>query len=198
MNEFNRCQTQLKDLYQRGLQSQNEVEFACYQLLYGMYSQQHLDFNATLQSLKAEQLADSRVRLVLSVCVALRREDFAGFFALFDREDIPFQCHHFMKQFFRRVRTIALHSIFFTWEWRKRARNRVKPTVSLELLRHVLHYATFEEALEDLKQFGIAFGAEGKKLDEESCKKLAIGSADGIRMMQEYQQSNAERGAKLL
>ena len=114
MNEFNRCQTQLKDLYQRGLQSQNEIEFACYQLLYGMFSQQHLDCNAMLQSLKAEQLSDQRIRLVLSVCVALRREDSAGFFALWDRSDVPFECRHFMKQFFRRVRTTALQSVFFT------------------------------------------------------------------------------------
>lgn len=114
MNEFNRCQTQLKDLYQRGLQSQNEIEFVCYQLLYGMYSQQHLDCNSTLQALKAEQIADPRVRLVLRVCVALRREDFAGFFGLYDQPDVPFQCRHFMKQFFKRERTIALHSVFFT------------------------------------------------------------------------------------
>ena len=114
MNEFNRCQTQLKDLYQHGLRSQNEVEFVCYQLLYGMFSQQHLDCNTSLQCLTEEQLHDSRVRLVLEVCVALRREDFAGFFALWDRSDVPFECRHFMKQFFRRERLIALYCMFVT------------------------------------------------------------------------------------
>ena len=59
----------------------------------------------------------------------------------------------------------------------------MKPTVSLELLKGVMHYATFEEALEDLKQFGIVFE---KKTEEEACEKMSIGTTEGLRMMQEY------------
>lgn len=71
----------------------------------------------------------------------------------------------------------------------------MKPTVSLELLKGVMHYATFEEALEDLKQFGIVFE---KKMEEEACEKMSIGTTEGLRMMQEYHRNNPERGAKLL
>ena len=61
-----------------------------------------------------------------------------------------------------------------------------------------MHYSTCDEAVEDLKQFGIRFATEGAKIDEEMGKKLTISTAEGLRMMQEYQQQNPERGAKLL
>ena len=114
MNEFNRCQTQLKELYSHGVTSQHVLEFACYQLLYCFFSQQPVDTNAFLRTLKPSFLASGEIQVILQVCRALRNEDFVLFFALYERSDIPFECKHFLKQFFKRMRVVALYSLFST------------------------------------------------------------------------------------
>ena len=90
------------------------LEFACYQLLYCFFSQQHVDTNAFLRTLKPSFLASGGIQVILQVCRALRNEDFVLFFALYERNDIPFECKHFLKQFFKRMRVVALYSLFST------------------------------------------------------------------------------------
>lgn len=79
-------------------------------------------------------------------------------------------------------------------------RDRIKPTVSLNLLKTMLHYESYEEAVEDLKQFGLQFeqlvDSKEVKIDKEMSMRLCIPVANGLRMMQEHQ--HQERGTKLL
>jgi singapore isolate B (sub-type 7) whole genome shotgun sequence assembly, scaffold_7 len=114
MNEFNRCQTQLRELYGQGIPSDCVIEFTCYQLLYCIFAQQHIDTNTFLKVLTKEQLANRDIRLVLKICSAIRLEDYLTFFALYEQEEIPYECKHFMKQFFKRLRITALFSLFNT------------------------------------------------------------------------------------
>ena len=134
MNEFNRCQTQLKELYAQGVASPNMLEFACYQLMYCFFSQQHVDTNAFLRSLRASFLQSPEIQTVLRVCRALRNEDFVQFFALYETAAIPFECRHFMKQFFRRMRVVALYSLFSTYSNCGGITTRIKPSVSLAMV----------------------------------------------------------------
>ena len=106
MNEFNRCQTQLRELYGQGIPSD------C--VLYCIFAQQHIDTNTFLKVLTKEQLANRDIRLVLKICSAIRLEDYLTFFALYEQEEIPYECKHFMKQFFKRLRITALFSLFNT------------------------------------------------------------------------------------
>ena len=114
MNEFNRCQTQLRELYGQGIHSDCIIEFTCYQLLYCVFAQQHIDTNTFLKILTKEQLQNYDIRLVLKICSAIRLEDYPAFFAFYEREDIPYECKHFMTQFFKRLRITALFSLFNT------------------------------------------------------------------------------------
>ena len=197
MNEFNRCQTQLKELYAQGVASPNRLEFACYQLMYCFFSQQHVDTNAFLRSLRASFLQSPEIQTVLRVCRALRNEDFVQFFALYETAAIPFECRHFMKQFFRRMRVVALYSLFSTYSNCGGITTRIKPSVSLAMVKSLLHFDSFEEAAEESKQFGLVFDVSRiASLSEESCKNVAIAANDGLIAMRNQQQ--AEKGSKLL
>ena len=197
MNEFNRCQTQLKELYTHGEKSPNMLEFACYQLLYCFFSQQHVDTNAFLRSLRATFLQSPEIQTVLRVCRALRTEDFEQFFRLYEREAIPFECRHFMKQFFRRMRVLALYALFSTYSNCGGITTRIKPSVSLLMVKELLHFDSFEEAVEESKQLGLVFDvSQVASLSEESCKNVVIAVNEGLVAMRNQQQ--AEKGSKLL
>ena len=76
MNEFNRCQTQLKDLYSKKIHSTCMTEFTCYQILYCLFSQQHIDTNNFLKVLSPSQLQDEQIRVVLKILQLGRTKDF--------------------------------------------------------------------------------------------------------------------------
>lgn len=113
MNEFNRCQTQLKELYMHPFANAHVIEFTCYQLLYQVFSQQSIDMNSFLRSLPSTYLTDKNIQLVLRICCSIRNEDYTSFFALYDQR-LPFECKHFMTLFFHRMRLFALYSLFST------------------------------------------------------------------------------------
>ena len=66
INEFNRCQTQLKELYQKDLKCDNVIEFTCYQLLYCLFSQQYVDFNTFIHSIPRENLENVNIQMVIN------------------------------------------------------------------------------------------------------------------------------------
>lgn len=115
MNEFNRCQTQLKELYVHPFKNAHVVEFTCYQLLYQVFSQQSVDMNSFLRSLSYEYLTNHHIQLVLQICYAIRTEDYPSFFDLYEHHKLPFECKHFMTLFFHRMRLFALYSLFATY-----------------------------------------------------------------------------------
>lgn len=75
--------------------------------------------------------------------------------------------------------------------------NRIKPSVSLAFLTKILHYASYEEAIEGLKEFGLVFDVKpGEELTEETCSSKVISVTDGVTAMRNHQLS--EKGTKLL
>ena len=75
--------------------------------------------------------------------------------------------------------------------------NRIKPSISLAFLTKVLHYASYEEAIEGLKEFGLVFDMKpGEELTEETCSNKVITVTDGVTAMRNHQLS--EKGTKLL
>lgn len=84
-------------------------------MLYCLFAQQHVDTAAFLAALPDALRGDPAVRTTLQICAAIRREDVAEFFRLYE-ETPPFACKHFMTLFFRRLRTVALYSLLNTWE----------------------------------------------------------------------------------
>lgn len=197
MNEFNRCQTQLKELYTHSFKNAHVIEFTCYQLLYCVFSQQDIDFNTFLHSISSQYLTHDKVRKVIQICLAIRSEDYHAFFHYYEEENLPYECKHFMTQFFRRMRSFALYSLFARLIILYDFIHSVKPSISLELLKRMLHYKTYEDAIEGLKDYGLVFKVkEGEKLTDEVCRNVTILVNDGITAMRNHQHS--EKGTKLL
>lgn len=63
------------------------------------------------------------------------------------------------------------------------------------MLKSFLHFESYEEAVEGLKDFGLEF-AVTSELNDEECRRLVINVTDGIKAMRNHQQS--EKGTKLL
>ena len=71
---------------------------------------------------------------------------------------------------------------------------RIKPSVSLAMVKSLLHFDSFEEAAEESKQFGLVFDVSRiASLSEESCKNVAIAANDGLIAMRNQQQAELKR-----
>ena len=77
--------------------------------------------------------------------------------------------------------------------------NRVKPTISLYMLKHVLHYSSYEETVAELRDFGLVYDVKEKELHslkEDDFKNMVIQATDGLKSMMDFKKS--EKGTKLL
>lgn len=93
MNEFNQCQTQLKELYQNGLGTQDcKIEFTAYRILYCVFTQHQqknsstsrIEMNSILASLtKVDKESDSVVH-ALHVRKAVAMNNYHSFFQSYD------------------------------------------------------------------------------------------------------------------
>ena len=74
---------------------------------------------------------------------------------------------------------------------------RIKPSISLDLLKTVLHYSTYEETVTGLQGFGLEFTMKRSgRLSEADYQAITIPSVDGLKSMKNHQM--AEKGTKLL
>ena len=124
LNEFNQCQTQLKDLYEKlahdesekkaGLK--NEMEFIAYRILYYVflsgnkkYEGGSSDMMKILLTLSSEQRADPTISHALKVRVAVAEFDYHAFFTL--QDDCPNMGAYLMDYLVPSVRRDALQRI---------------------------------------------------------------------------------------
>jgi len=91
LNEYNQCQTQLKQLYARGLQG-SEKEFIAYRILYYLYLQGNKKYQSGSQdllhlmaSLSEETMRDPSVAHALELRRALLQDNYHRFFSLYKR-----------------------------------------------------------------------------------------------------------------
>jgi SAC3 family protein LENG8/THP3 len=89
LNEYNQCQTQLKQLYLSGIPG-NEKEFIAYRILYYIYLQGNkkytlgsCDIAFLLQSLTVEQQYEPCIQHALQIREAVRQDDYHRFFQLY-------------------------------------------------------------------------------------------------------------------
>lgn len=76
---------------------------------------------------------------------------------------------------------------------------RVKPAVSLYMLKQALHYSSYKEAVLGLREFGIIYEVTEEMLrisKEEDFQNLVIQATDGLKSMMDFKRS--EKGTKLL
>eukprot|EP00753_Platysulcus_tardus_P017366 PLAT6383.1.p1 GENE.PLAT6383.1~~PLAT6383.1.p1 ORF type:complete len:702 (+),score=217.77 PLAT6383.1:254-2107(+) len=78
-NEFNQCQTQLKDMYGA---DDYRIEFLAYRILYYTYTQDQAAMSALLKEVTAAQRAAEEVKHALAVASAVRCRNYARFHKL--------------------------------------------------------------------------------------------------------------------
>ena len=62
-----------------------------------------------------KELQHEHLRIILRVFRAIRNDDYISFFQIYSNEALPYECKHFMTLFFKRIRSIALFSLFNTY-----------------------------------------------------------------------------------
>ncbi|CEI89797.1 hypothetical protein RMCBS344292_04144 [Rhizopus microsporus] len=107
IGEYNQCQTQLKYLYEQGIQG-CEDEFVAYRILYMLFSRNQSDLNAMLEDM-CEIGLDNQAECVqhaLMTRSCLAKGNYFRFFRLY--ENAPNMGGYLMDQFVNRARIDAL------------------------------------------------------------------------------------------
>ncbi|KAI8978915.1 SAC3/GANP/Nin1/mts3/eIF-3 p25 family-domain-containing protein [Pilobolus umbonatus] len=105
LGEYNQCQTQLKGLYNSGIQG-NVMEFTAYRILYFLHTQNWADVNSTMAELTDDMKKNSFVHHALLVRSSLATSNYHQFFYLY--RTAPNMGGYLMDQFCERERVRAL------------------------------------------------------------------------------------------
>ncbi|XGW13885.1 hypothetical protein V3C99_000291 [Haemonchus contortus] len=108
--EFNKCQSQLKLLYNEIPGCSNEAEFIAYRLLYYIAMNNSLDVSSLLKGLTESLRADECVMFAMRVRRAVSLGNYPTLFRLF--KSAPKMCPYLMDLFVERERKAALMQIF--------------------------------------------------------------------------------------
>ncbi|WKY02051.1 hypothetical protein Q1695_015792 [Nippostrongylus brasiliensis] len=108
--EFNKCQSQLKLLYNEIPDCPNEPEFVAYRLLYYIAMSNTLDISSLLKGLPDAMRSDECVSFALRVRRALNLGNYPTLFRLFN--SAPKMCSFIMDLFVERERKAALMQFF--------------------------------------------------------------------------------------
>ena len=148
MNEYNQCQTQLKQLYSAGLQGA-EPEFVAYRILYYVYLQGNEKYSGgsgdlayIMMGLSDANTADAYVQHALAIRKAIQLENYHTFFKLYKQTPNLGKC--------------ILEPMLDTWRFRslQRIAKAVKPQVSVAHLAKELGFDDIEDAIEFLRKVG--------------------------------------------
>ncbi|KAF8358737.1 hpo-10 [Pristionchus pacificus] len=106
--EFNKCQSQLKVLYEEVEDCVNASEFTAYRLLYSMAMCNSTDVTTILRSLTPAMKETECVAYALRVRNKLTMGDQVGFFKLYESK-APLMCAYLLDMFVERERIAALN-----------------------------------------------------------------------------------------
>lgn len=107
--EFNQCQSQLRNLYQE-VASVNRREFLAYYILYNIFSENNSELQMLMQSLSLEDRSDERVKFALAVRQAWSMCDYFTLFSLYGKATDEMS-RKLMEWFISRERKQALRRI---------------------------------------------------------------------------------------
>ncbi|XP_053393321.1 leukocyte receptor cluster member 8 homolog isoform X2 [Mercenaria mercenaria] len=103
--EYNQCQSQLKNLYKEGLRG-NRQEFTAYRILYYIFTSNLADINMALTDLSKDDRNDECIKHALHVRSAWALSNYHKFFQLY--LNAPKMAGYLMDKFVGRVRKSAL------------------------------------------------------------------------------------------
>ena len=129
VNEYNQCQTQLRELYGLGLGGGHEMEFTAYRIFYALFlnvsgsaDDGSAELLKILNEMPAEAWADAAVAHALNVREALALGNYAAFFLL--HETAPNMGAYLLDTFADKVRVDAAAKILRAY----------RPTIDLATL----------------------------------------------------------------
>eukprot|EP00742_Colponemidia_sp_Colp-10_P003296 GILJ01003508.1.p1 GENE.GILJ01003508.1~~GILJ01003508.1.p1 ORF type:complete len:705 (+),score=142.09 GILJ01003508.1:72-2186(+) len=161
LDQFNQCQTQLKELFRIGNQG-HHMEFLSYRMLYYIFQNMRLDLDNLLREVTVKRIRDPAVTHALKVRAAIALGNYHQLFKLY--LDSPNMSGHLMDIFIDRARMWALQIISKAY----------RPTVELEFLTKALAFDDVAECRKYLDTHGGVIPAGQTVLDcKLSCGPFA-------------------------
>ncbi|CAM9168624.1 unnamed protein product [Ascophyllum nodosum] len=162
LNEYNQCQTQLQELYARGITGEHH-EFTAYRVLYYLYLQVSCSGGSKgllkiLQELPVGQQHPA-VAHALHVRQAISMTNYHRFFSLY--ENTPNLGQHIMQKLLPPMRVEALRQIVKAY----------RPTISVAFVLSELLFSAQEDGKIFLRKCGVDFTPNGL---EVACKTSCI------------------------
>ena len=144
LGEYNQCQTQLRDLYEYGIEG-NPMEFLAYRILYLLHTGNQSELTNLLSSLEPNEKQDASVHHALSIRKALLTNNYYSFFKLYI--ETPKLGGYLIDCFIEKTRLSTLRSICKAY----------RPTVSVDYVAK-LFCMNKEDCLMFLKEYCLIEG----------------------------------------
>jgi len=163
LNEYNQCQTQLKELYDAGATG-HEMEFTAYRILYYVNMQDNkknkdgsTEMLKMLKGLPKGAGEDTAVAHALKVRQSMANDDYYLFFKLY--EAAPNMSAYIMDMMLDKIRIKAVQRIVKAY----------KPSIATNFVESSLAFDSTEECVQFLQVIGIQFIG-----DEIDCKASTV------------------------
>eukprot|EP00903_Cladosiphon_okamuranus_P013185 g12297.t1 len=140
MEEYNQCQSRLKELHLAGVPGVSMDEFIGYRLIYSLYRENHREVNATMMDLSEEARKGEGVAHALGVVKAYHMGDYCTFFRLYFAA--PSMSEYLMDYLVMRMRRRAFKTMVKAY----------LPTIPLSFIQEQLRFDTRLSLLEFLEK----------------------------------------------